>query len=515
MAGSVVEAGSDGPGTLLGDGNTVDGVTGEPQTDPQTCADAALSHSYIGCDYWPTVTANAVWSVFDFAAVVANAGTSTASVIVTGPGNTTETATVDPGELAVLYLPWVSALKGYANACGAPAPMTSSVFARSAAYHLLSSVPVTVYQFNALEYKALGGPSGKDWSSCPGPVSCGVDCYSYTNDASLLLPSTAMTGNYRVTGHGGWASASIGAFVALTATQDGTTVSFKVSSTGQVLEGDGIAATSAGGTLTLSMNAGDVAELVGGVPDPSDLSGSLVSADKPVQVITGMPCLDVPEGAGYCDHIEESNLPAETLGQDYVVAQPTAPLGNPVGQDVHIYGDFDGTNLTYSPPVAGCPNTIDAGQVVDCGIVEEDFEVKGDHPFAVGVFTLGSTIVDPLTDPPMQEGDPDQSMATAVEQYRTKYVFLAPTDYTHNYVVAIGPPGASISIDGSPPLSGPQGMAGGFGIWRAALDAGQGGAHVLTASQPVGIQVMGYGSYTSYQYPGGLNLAPIAPPPAK
>ena len=49
---------------------------------------------------------------------------------------------------------------------------------------------------------------------------------------------------------------------------------------------------------------------------------------------------------------------------------------------------------------------------------------------------------------------------------------------------------------------------------RIKLGPGQAGAHVLTASQPVGIQVMGYGSYTSYQYPGGLDLAQIAPPPA-
>ena len=31
---------------------------------------------------------------------------------------------------------------------------------------------------------------------------------------------------------------------------------------------------------------------------------------------------------------------------------------------------------------------------------------------------------------------------------------------------------------------------------------------MLTATAPVGIQVIGYGSYTSYQYPGGLNLTP-------
>ena len=41
--------------------------------DPSTCAEAAQAHTYVGCDYWPTVVANQVWSIFDFAVVVANA----------------------------------------------------------------------------------------------------------------------------------------------------------------------------------------------------------------------------------------------------------------------------------------------------------------------------------------------------------------------------------------------------------------------------------------------------------
>jgi len=56
-------------------------------------------------------------------------------------------------------------------------------------------------------------------------------------------------------------------------------------------------------------------------------------------------------------------------------------------------------------------------------------------------------------------------------------------------------------------------ISSGYGIARVQLGAGNDGAHVLTASAAVGIQVMGYGSYTSYQYPGGLNLNAIAPPP--
>ena len=45
------------------------------------------------------------------------------------------------------------------------------------AYHIVTNEPVAVYQFNPRDY-TIGGT------------------YSYTNDASLLLPVNAMTQNY-------------------------------------------------------------------------------------------------------------------------------------------------------------------------------------------------------------------------------------------------------------------------------------------------------------------------------
>jgi hypothetical protein len=81
--------------------------------------------------------------------------------------------------------------------------------------------------------------------------------------------------------------------------------------------------------------------------------------------------------------------------------------------------------------------------------VDQDFEIVGDHEFEVATFQLGQTLVGPQ---PLGKGDPSQ----------------------------LGP--------------------------------GMGGAHRLSADQPVGLQVMGYGFATSYQYPGGLDLRGIAPP---
>ena len=328
-----------------------------PGGDPKTCAQAAQFHTYIGCDFYPTVIANNVWSIFDYAVVVANTGDSPANATVQRGGTTVASATVMPNSLATLYLPWVADLKGPdTNNCGQATPLPGSVVSTGGAYHLTTDVPVTVYQFSALEYAGMGGPPGKQWGSCPGNTVCPtygmpVGCYSFSNDASLLLPSTAMTGNYRLTGHEGWifpgppAQPVLGPTFTVTGTQDSTTVTVKLSASGTVLAGGSIPATPGGGTVTFSLNQGDVVEIAG---DPNaDFGGSLVKATHPVQVITGMPCIDIPAGAQACDHIEESVLPAETLGKNYFVTQVSGPNGNAVGQQVKIFGNHDGTTLSY------------------------------------------------------------------------------------------------------------------------------------------------------------------------
>jgi hypothetical protein len=504
-----------------------------PSDDPVTCDQAAQFRSYVGCDYWPTVVANNVWSVFDFAVVVANAGTSPASVTITGPSGTMQTQTVQTNDLAKFYLPWVPALKGAdSDSCGTAAPLSASVVAKAGAFHLVSSVPVTVYQFNALEYAPIGGPPGKDWSRCPGLQQCTnpnsdnfmkvIGCFSYTNDSSLLLPSTAMTGNYRVTAFPGETASDsagnmlpvMGSYFAITATANATHVTVQLSSTGMVLAGGGVPATVAGGQISLTLDAGDVAELVGALGDTVDLSGSLVQADQPVQVIAGAPCDEIPEGIPACDHLEQSVFPAETLGKQYFVTVPTGPTGPPFGHVVRLYGNADGTILTYAPAAPpGCPLTLSAGQVADCGIVKADFEVTGTREFAVGSFMLGGSLVDPNGG----LGDPSQSLMASVEQYRTKYVFLAPNDYVVNFADIVAPLGADVRLDGLLlRASVRRAIADGYGVSRVTLNsvnpAGR-GAHVLTAAAPVGLQVLGYGSFTSYQYPGGLNLKRIAPPP--
>jgi hypothetical protein len=183
---------------------------------------------------------------------------------------------------------------------------------------------------------------------------------------------------------------------------------------------------------------------------------------------------------------------------------------------VRIYGNVDGTTLTYAPSKPdGAPTTIDAGEVYEDIWVKSDFRVTGSSAFAVASFMYGAQWADPTQTPPSQKGDPSQSLTTAVEQFRTRYIFLAPDDYDVSYVDVVHPPGTSLTLDGAP-ASGPESAVGAeYSVTRVRLGPGKQGAHELVASKPVGIQVMGYGAYTSYQFPGGLDLKPIAPTPVK
>jgi hypothetical protein len=192
---------------------------------------------------------------------------------------------------------------------------------------------------------------------------------------------------------------------------------------------------------------------------------------------------------------------------------PTNARGKPIGHVVRIFGNVNNTTLTYPAGTpANAPSIISAGEVHDLGTVKKNFYVLGDHEFGVTSYMLGSSLSDPghMLD---SNGDPAQSNIQAVEQYRTKYIFLAPNDYNVSYADIVAPSVAKVVLDGKQVTKSPTSISSGFGILRVKLGPGKGGAHVLESDKPVGLQVMGFGFATSYYYPGGLNLILIAPPP--
>jgi IgGFc binding protein len=459
-----------------------------PAGDP--CAPEALGKSYIGCEYYPTVTANMIGDAFHFSVAVSNATASPAHVTIDGGALASPLSlTVAAGDVVVQTLPWVADLRVCdevgTGSISCEAPTMQGALVAGGAYHLKSDRPVSVYQFSPLEYE-LGAED------------------SFSNDASLLLPANALGQSYLVAAYHAWTTPSGNVhpdLVAVTATVDGTTVS--ITSNEAIQAGKGSPAFAVGVAQTVTLDRGDVLQLLGYV---GDLTGSSITANQPIQVIAGHYCTFVPNGTPACDHLEESMPPRETLGAHYLATAPaliSAPAGN--SYVLRVIATQADTHVTYLPPQLGAPKVIaQAGGFVELE-TDEDIEITTDHNVLVVEYMVGQGWNPTSTN----SGDPSLTVVPPVDQYRGNYLFHAPLSYQVNFVTVTAPHGVAVTLDGQP-VSGfvPVGISA-FDAARVTLGAGQNGTHRIQASAPFGISVYGYGHNTSYWYPGGLDVNPL------
>jgi hypothetical protein len=438
-------------------------------------------------------------STFYFAVSLSNTSTKTATVTFAGGASAVSPVTIPPGQLEVVTLPWVPSLScgagpccGDANGCAPAPPGTETV--TNGAYHIMSTEPITAYQFNAYQYGINGA-------------------YSYTNDASLLIPVNAMTGNYRAASFPTFANWP--GTIAIVGTKSGTSVTV-TAPTGTLQASGGIG--TSGGTVTL--NAGDVLQLESTLDAPgatygSDISGTLVTATNPVEVIGGHSCVYIPTVNGYCDHLEQIALPLETLRGDYLVTPPYNQNDTSL-EWIKIVGVNANTHIAFDPPSVSGPLTIGAGTVTTLQAITPAFRVYStDTPqqsffvaqYMMGQNNFGSSCVNAEPPAGVTCGDPSESVAVATAQFRSSYQFAAPTSYAQNWVNVIAPTGATVTVDGAAVTGfAAIGSASGYEWAHVSLASTNNGVHNAASSTPFGIEVYGYGSYTSYMYPGGLNL---------
>jgi hypothetical protein len=479
-------------GSMWVDKETCDGLQGVTcDANTGKCAGAcsvdSLGTSYIGCDYYPVTLANLhetqPWGFF-YAVVVANTTDQMATVTIDRGDMMVTQQMVGPKTAKVIQLPYVDALVKAAS--DNPGP---SLVVADGAYRLRSNQPVTVYQYEPLDYQ-----SG--------------NLYSYTNDASLLLPVNTWTGNYVVASRNMWVFNNgqlfSPGFYAVVAKEDDTKVTLKPSATGgKVYTGGGV---KADGTGVVTLNAGDVLEVFSVsagnmIPNASDLTGTIIAADKPVSVFGGHKCTQIPDGTPACDRLEEAMLPIETLSKEYIVTPPLIPTGGnqPKPQMVRVIATEDATAITYDPP-QGAPNMLaKAGDYLELAKSGVDLKITADKKILVVQYMQGQNAGG-------NSGDPAMALAVATEQYRSDYLIHAPTNYETNYVNITAPMGAMIMLDGAPVANFTAIGNTGFGVARLPLSNNGDGNHTLTGDKPFGVSVYGYGQYTSYWYPGGLDL---------
>src|SRR5690606_21121667 len=153
---------------------------------------------------------------------------------------------------------------------------------------------------------------------------------------------------------------------------------------------------------------------------------------------------------------------------------------------------------------------LNRGEVLEFE-ARQNFRVTGSGPMSVAQFLVGQNYDGSVE--VEGAGDPAMSFAIPTLQFRDEYTFLAPSTFEQSFVNVVAPTGATVmlSSNGGPatPVTGftPIGASG----LSAARIAIPGGSHQITSTVGFGIVVYGYGSYTSYMYPGGLNFDNINP----
>jgi hypothetical protein len=198
----------------------------------------------------------------------------------------------------------------------------------------------------------------------------------------------------------------------------------------------------------------------------------------------------------------------ETWGQDYVVPVTAYAPEN----QYRVVSSSNNNLVTFTPDVEGSGGvTLNDGEEVTFQTTQ-DFSVHCTEPCLVTQFILADDFFGAGIN-----SDPAMGLMVPVEQFRRDYTFQVPSSMTLNYVTIVKPvaqPGLNaptVYLNGVavPEASFSQAIGTSYlGVARINLTTGYPGVFGFTvdSNQPFGIMVYGFASYTSYLYPGGLDL---------
>ena len=392
------------------------------------------------------------------------------------------------------------------------------------AYQIRTERPVAAYQF--------------------GPYCCN---YSFTNDASLLLPVATLGTEYRYVGVPSWAQApdpmgepavGLPAYLTVIGTRPSTVLTINLPAGVEVQPDPGGRITVSGSTVTVTLGQAEVMHLASATPTRLssarplgvDLTGARISSTWPVAVFSGHECTYYPQDQEACDHLEEQLFPVDTWGNEFALVPPVLRTRSPDTATEAIFwkmvADRDGTVVTLSVPFAdlaprqpgfdGVPYcgdmltdlssiTLNEGEFCEFG-TRDPVAVTGNLPFQVmGIISGQASTGFSVSGWGQHAGDPAIFLVPPLRQFRLDYQFMAPTTYYQDFVTVIVPPDANLTLDGETvDLRTGVAVPGQNLVFRHLLI--DDGPHELRSSREFGIQVFAWDDYVSYAFTGGLNL---------
>jgi len=508
-----------------------EGLTCLAGTCQSPCVRDPKSNSNSGCDYWAVDMDNHVLAQNGpYAIIVSNLSEQKAKVKITRKDSAAAQPTtvvereVESGQLSIFDLP-------NRNMGSAGVFWT--------AYRVESTAPIVAYQFNPLD---------------------NVDVFS--NDASLLIPSNTFGKEYFVVsrsellGQGVAAESTLPYRGEVDVVAAAAQTNVTIVPTCQTQAGANMPTMMPGQSYTYALEPYQVLNVksnqVGG-----DLTGTLVTADKPIAVFSGHEAA-LSSTTCCADHLEHQMFPVSTWGTTYIASK--SKVRQAESDYWRILASADGTTVSFAPAVASS-RQLRRGEWFEFATTQ-DFVITADKPISVAqtLASSGEVVVPPAYSDCTQSGtcavgyscelydpfdifssysicyppsctvgsstcpaghvctafdngysactavgDPTLIMLPPTKQFRNDYVFLSPNKYAQDYINIIAPSDTSVTLDGIivPPgnfttISGSN--------WKVARVSVADGTHSVTANQPISVIAYGYDRDVSYGYAAGLNL---------
>ena len=262
---------------------------------------------------------------------------------------------------------------------------------------------------------------------------------------------------------------------------------------------------------TISINSMETYQ----IESDNDLTGTRITSSKPLSVFSGSDCANVPQDINYCDHLVEQVPPTVTWGSKFLVASLE---GRSSGERIRVL------SARAASVAVNCNTNVSVSEFqLQSGGSFREFElpvnslcsIESTSPVLVAQYAYGSGVATDTNNDGV--GDPFMMIIPPIEQFTNNYLVESFTIFTSNYVTMYVFSeffqAAQILLDNSI-VSGWQKVICSNGevcghISRTSVSTGAHSISHQNSSAVLGVSVYGFGSFSSYGYPGGMRLSPI------
>lgn len=472
---------------------------GEPDPPPEfptTCAEAEENPSSVGCEFYPLALPDGQSTYGSSGFAASNVSAKPATVTLSDVAGQVAQVVLQPGQVHMFEV-------------DATRQLRERTEVMDFGWVIESDEPLQVFGY---------------FPPLPTP----------TADATVVLPRTALGVKHRaVTYNDHVVHSGDGIhgqqYVAVVAVEDDTKVTFELAAPGSfTLAGDGLPALDKDDgetSLTVTLDRLETLTVAADNRDPIteaynvELTGSLLTSDKPVATYSGTPPTGLPAQYPWpcCADLIADQLPPTTAwGRDYAAVKLLPIADEP---DLwRLMANRDGTEIELSGGVEDLV-VLDAGEYYDL-LTPESFWASGNHAFAVIHFMVGADLVDGELDAYegqhiVNVGDPAMVWVYPAGNWLDRYVFpVGPVtfgEWYHDHATVVAPLADWDAITlGGAALPPPIEIGPGYGYGYVPLPLP---TYELLAPPGVGVSVdlYGYVHNGSYLHQGGMGLGRLNP----